>query len=58
MSCRSTARSAANSTIERDADARQIEAAALALDAVMRALDNRPPRKVIIVPNRIVNVVV
>ena len=44
--------------IERDADARQIERAALALDGVMRAVDNRPPRKVIIVPNRIVNVVV
>ncbi len=45
-------------TIERDADAKQIERAALALDGVVRAMDNRPPRKVIIVPNRIVNVVV
>ena len=45
-------------TIGRDADAMEIERAALALDGVLRALDNRPPRKVIIVPNRIVNVVV
>ncbi len=44
--------------IERDADAREIESAALALDGVVRAMDNRRARKVIIVPNRIVNVVV
>ena len=37
---------------------KQIEKAALALDAVVRAMDNRPVRKVIVVPNRIVNVVV
>jgi leucyl-tRNA synthetase len=45
-------------TISRGAGAIEIERAALALDGVMRAMDNRPPRKVIIVPNRIVNVVV
>jgi leucyl-tRNA synthetase len=45
-------------SIERDADAKRIEEAALALDAVIRAMDNKPVRKVIIVPNRIVNVVV
>ena len=45
-------------TIGRDADAAEIECAALALDGVVRAMDNRPARKVIIVPNRIVNVVV
>ncbi|MBV8442262.1 MAG: hypothetical protein JO312_17180, partial [Hyphomicrobiales bacterium] len=45
-------------SISRDAGAAEIERAALALDGVMRAMDNRPPRKVIIVPNRIVNVVV
>ncbi|MGD0184921.1 MAG: leucine--tRNA ligase [Roseiarcus sp.] len=45
-------------TIQRDADGKTIEAAALALDAVRRAMDNRPPKKVIIVPQRIVNVVV
>jgi leucyl-tRNA synthetase len=45
-------------TIGRDANAAEIECAALALDGVVRAMDNRPARKVIIVPNRIVNVVV
>jgi leucyl-tRNA synthetase len=45
-------------TVERDADAKTVEAAALSLDAVQRALDNRAPKKVIVVPQRIVNVVV
>src|SRR5208337_1707484 len=45
-------------SIERDADAKQIEEAALALDGVIRAMHNKRARKVIIVPNRIVNVVV
>jgi leucyl-tRNA synthetase len=45
-------------TIGRDASSTEIEAAALALDAVRRAMDNRPAKKVIIVPQRIVNVVV
>uniref|UniRef100_UPI003F98A2D5 class I tRNA ligase family protein n=1 Tax=Roseiarcus sp. TaxID=1969460 RepID=UPI003F98A2D5 len=45
-------------TIARDADNPAIEKAALALDGVIRAMDNKPARKVIIVPNRIVNVVV
>ncbi len=45
-------------TIGRDANAAEIECAALSLDGVLRAMDNRPARKVIIVPNRIVNVVV
>jgi leucyl-tRNA synthetase len=45
-------------TIEREADAKRIEGAALALDGVVRAMNNRPARKVIIVPLRIVNVVV
>ncbi|OJT96054.1 MAG: leucine--tRNA ligase, partial [Alphaproteobacteria bacterium 65-7] len=35
-----------------------VEAAALALDGVIRALDGAPPKKVIVVPNRIVNIVV
>jgi len=51
-------RKRAELTIERDADAKAVEVAALALDAVVRALDNRPPKKVVVVPNRIVNVVV
>ena len=45
-------------TIDRTADDRSIEFEALALDAVRNALDGRQPRKVIIVPQRIVNVVV
>jgi leucyl-tRNA synthetase len=35
-----------------------VEKEALSLDAVARMLDGKPPRKVIIVPDRIVNVVV
>jgi len=42
----------------RDMDRQQLEAAALANDNVMRAIDGKPVRKVIVVPNRIVNVVV
>ena len=33
------------------------EQAALALDAIQRALDGKPPKKVIVVPDRIVNIV-
>jgi leucyl-tRNA synthetase len=43
--------------IAADADNATIEAAALGLDAVVRALEGRPVRKVIIVPQRIINVV-
>jgi leucyl-tRNA synthetase len=35
-----------------------VEGAALALEPVQRFLDGRPPKKVVVVPNRIVNVVV
>ena len=35
-----------------------VEKEALSLDAVARMLDGRPPKKVVIVPDRIVNVVV
>ena len=45
-------------TIARDASQSDIEAAALALEAVQRSLEGRAPRKVIVVPQRIVNVVV
>ena len=48
----------ADLTIARDADQSAVEEAALALDAVRAALDGKPPRKVIIVPQRIVNVVI
>jgi leucyl-tRNA synthetase len=44
-------------TLPRDGDAAAAEEAALALPAVQRALDGRTQRKVIIVPNRIINVV-
>jgi leucyl-tRNA synthetase len=45
-------------TIARDADQAAIEKAVLALDFVQKALEGQPPRKVIVVPQRIVNVVV
>ncbi|MBU0583392.1 MAG: leucine--tRNA ligase [Alphaproteobacteria bacterium] len=44
-------------TIARDADQGTIERAALQLDFVQKALEGKPPRKVIVVPQRIVNVV-
>jgi leucyl-tRNA synthetase len=47
----------ADLTIARDAGNEDIEASVLALDAIKRALDGKPPRKVIIVPQRIINVV-
>jgi leucyl-tRNA synthetase len=45
-------------TAPRDAKPAEIEAAVLALDAVKKALDGKPPKKVIVVQGRIVNVVV
>jgi len=47
----------ADVTVARNAGNADIEAAVLALDAIKRALDGKPPKKVIIVPQRIVNVV-
>jgi leucyl-tRNA synthetase len=47
----------ADIVVPRDAAAADIEAAVLGLDAVKRALEGRPPKKVIVVPQRIVNVV-
>ncbi len=47
----------ADVTVARDAGKNDIEAAVLALDAVKRALDGKAPKKVIVVPQRIVNVV-
>jgi leucyl-tRNA synthetase len=44
-------------TIARDADQAAVEKAALALDFVQKALEGKTPRKVIVVPQRIVNVV-
>jgi leucyl-tRNA synthetase len=47
----------ADVTVARDAGNVDIEAAVLGLDAVKKALDGKPPKKVIVVPQRIVNVV-
>jgi leucyl-tRNA synthetase len=47
----------ADVTVPREASSAEIESAVRALDAVKRALDGKPPKKVIIVPQRIVNVV-
>jgi len=44
-------------TVARNATVGEIEAAVLQLDEVKRALDGKPPKKVIVVPLRIVNVV-
>jgi len=48
----------ADVTVARDAKNPEIESAVLALDAIKRALEGKPPKKVIVVPQRIVNVVV
>jgi len=48
----------ADLTIARDADQTSIQQAVLALDIVKAALDGKQPKKIIIVPQRIVNVVV
>ena len=47
----------ADVTVARDAANADIETAVLALDAVKSALGGKPPKRVIIVPQRIVNVV-
>ena len=44
-------------TVGRDAKNEEIEAAVLALDEVKKALNGKRPKKVIVVPQRIVNVV-
>ncbi|SDU40461.1 leucine--tRNA ligase [Stappia sp. ES.058] len=48
----------ADLTISREASKEEVEAATLKLEAVVRALDGKPARKIIVVPQRIVNVVV
>jgi leucyl-tRNA synthetase len=45
-------------TVARNAANHEIEAAVLTLDEVKKALDGKSPKKVIVVPQRIVNVVV
>lgn len=44
-------------TVATDASNDEVEKAALALEPVQRILDGRPPRRVVVVPKRIVNVV-
>jgi leucyl-tRNA synthetase len=44
-------------TVARDAATAEVERAVLELEAVQRALEGKPPKKVIVVPHRIVNVV-
>ena len=44
--------------LPRDADREQAETEALALENVRRAIDGKAPRKVIVVPNKIINVVI
>jgi len=44
-------------SMAKDADSKAVEAAALADEGVVRALDGKAPKKVIVVPNRIVNIV-
>jgi leucyl-tRNA synthetase len=51
-------RKRAEVTVARDAEAASVEAATLALDIVQNALEGRTPKKIVVVPNRIVNVVV
>jgi leucyl-tRNA synthetase len=48
----------ADLSVARDASNEEVEAATLALEAVQRALEGKPVRKIIVVPQRIVNVVV
>jgi leucyl-tRNA synthetase len=50
-------RKRADVTVARDAGNQDIEAAALALDPVQRALEGKMPKRVIVVPQRIVNIV-
>jgi leucyl-tRNA synthetase len=47
----------ADVTVARDASNGDIEAAVMGLEAVRKALDGKTPKKVIIVPHRIINVV-
>ena len=47
----------ADVTVARDAADKEVEAAVLALEPVQRALEGRAPKRVIVVPQRIVNVV-
>ena len=45
-------------TIGTDASQAEVEMATLALEAVQKALDGQTPKKIVVVPKRIVNVVI
>jgi leucyl-tRNA synthetase len=45
-------------TVPADADREQVETAALAEDKIVAALAGRAPRKLIVVPNRLINIVI
>ncbi|MBX3512471.1 MAG: leucine--tRNA ligase [Xanthobacteraceae bacterium] len=47
----------ADVTVSRDAPAGEVEKAVLALDAVQQALGGKAPKRIVVVPQRIVNVV-
>jgi leucyl-tRNA synthetase len=44
--------------IAKGTDSKTVETTAMALESVQKALDGKAPKKVIVVPNRIVNIVV
>ncbi len=44
-------------SIAKDTDAKIVETVALEQEGVIRALEGKKPKKVIVVPNRIVNIV-
>ncbi|WP_375460901.1 leucine--tRNA ligase [uncultured Enterovirga sp.] len=50
-------RKRADVVVDRSADAAAIQVAVMSLEAVVKAVEGRPVRKFIVVPNRIVNVV-
>ena len=45
-------------TVKRDTDSKEIQKITLLCEAVVKALNGNPPKKIIVVPGRIVNVVV
>ncbi len=47
----------ADVTVSREAPPSEVEKAVLALDAVQQALGGKPPKRIVVVPQRIVNVV-
>src|SRR5262249_40682381 len=58
LPCQINGKKRGDVAVARDGQNSDIEAGVLALDAVKKALDGKSPKKVIVVPQRIVNVVV